>query len=272
MGFPSGNRWRFGGINLDQVTPAGRWAIIELDNTLDMPGVAGNNTRVPLREGRAHVKKYFDERFLTLGMVVYGVNPIELQSIQDTLKQLFGRRNQQLLEQRMPDFSIRQALATVYSTSQRGALGYSSIYPVESGRFTVDFLIPSVFLRSDIQTAPAATLVDASPKNFTITNVGTADDKSSIITMVGPLTNPKLTNNTNGVFVSFTGVLTAGQILIIDTGNYTAAISGANQLDNISHSGDSYFMVLDPDDNLMTIESDVTTTGTVAVSLFPPFQ
>ncbi len=259
-------QWWFDGVNLDQVFGEGRWSIEDLGGAEDIPVVRGNNPEVPLREGRTHVTKYLDQRVISLGMNVAGKVPIDFQDRLDFLKQLFGSRTQKVLRRQMANGSYRQANAEVIST-----LGFNQIRGDHSGRFVVDFLLADPFMRSDIATAPAATTIDASPLAFTIPNPGTGQDRSMIITLTGPLTNPRIDNLTNGIWISFTGVLVALQELIIDVGQFTALIVSANQLDNILHAGDSYFFVLDPGDNSISVTSDVTTTGTVGFSFFPPY-
>lgn len=260
-------QWWFDGVNLDQIFGENRWSIENLSGAEDMAAVRGENPEVPLREGRTHVTKYYEQRTISLGMNIAGKVPIDFQSRLDVLKLLFGSRTQKVLKRQMADGTFRQANAEV-----TGTIGFDQLRGDHSGRFVVDFLLADPFMRSDVATAPAATTIDASPKTFTITNPGTAEDRSMIISLTGPLTNPRVDNLTNGTWVSFTGVASAGQVLVINVANFTAIKVADNVLDNILHAGDSYFFVLIPGDNSISVTSDVTTTGTVGFSFNAPYH
>ena len=135
----------------------------------------------------------------------------------------------------------------------------------------VDFLLADPFFRAPTATAPAPTVINASPKAFTITNPGTAQDRSMIITLGDPLTNPRIDNLTNGTWVSWTGVIDGGKDLVLDVGAFSAQLDGVNALDDLLHAGDPYFLVLEPGANSISVTSDVTTTGTVGFSFNAPF-
>lgn len=61
----------------------------------------------------------------------------------------------------------------------------------------------------------------------TVTNDGVAE-ALPVWTVPGPATNPSLTNITNGQILNFDGIVPAGQTLIVDMANQTAAMAGAN--------------------------------------------
>ena len=267
-------QWWFDGLNLDQVANdlnGGRWAITELASAEDMPVKKGDNPLVPYREGRTHVKKYYDQRVISLGMVIAGPTPADFQARMDILKKTFGKQDQKWLKRQMADGTIRQALAEPFGQSKTGAFRFRSILQDHAGRMVVDFKLSEPVFRAPAPTAPTPTQINASPKTFTINNPGTAQDRSMIITLAGPLTNPRIDNLTNNTWVSWTGVIAGGSNLVLDVGEFTAAKDAVNALDDLLHAGDKYFLVLDPDDNSISVTSDVTTTGTVGFSFNAPF-
>lgn len=70
------------------------------------------------------------------------------------------------------------------------------------------------------------------PRN--IVSVAGVDDAQPIWTIQGPATNPTLTNITTGQTITWTGTVPNGQELVIDMGNMTASLSGANVFEFIT--------------------------------------
>lgn len=69
----------------------------------------------------------------------------------------------------------------------------------------------------------------------TITVEG-VDNAQPIWTVVGPATNPSLTNITTGESIQWTGVVPNGQTLVVNMADMTASLSGANVFEFISGS------------------------------------
>lgn len=253
--------WKFGGTDLGMVANDGRYGISELSSPNDLPETRGKNPVVPLREGTIHSPKIFDERTISLGMWIVGDNRQDFQSRLDTLKQLLGRRQRQTLQRIMEDGSTREAQAEVART-----LGFRKQGPAY-GRFTVDFLLAEPHMRSDTLTDTGSVGISSSPHDFTLNNPGTAEDRSAIITFDGPLENPKLTNQDNGIWVGLIGILGAGSSYEINTAEFSIS---PTDYDILQHSGDNYFMVINPGDNAMRLETD-TTGGSVRIQFYAPY-
>ena len=62
------------------------------------------------------------------------------------------------------------------------------------------------------------------------------DNAQPIWTVVGPATNPSLTNITTGESIQWTGVVPNGQTLVVNMADMTASLSGANVFEFISGS------------------------------------
>ena len=253
--------WEFGGTVLDMVANSGKYGVEEISSPHDLPTVRGENPKVPLREGSIHGTKIFDERVISLGMWVVGSSISDYESRIDTLKKLFGLRSRQTLKRTMGDGSVREAPAEVADT-----LGFNRIGPT-AGRFTVDFLIAEGFMRSNTLTDTGQINISSSPHDFTLTNPGTAEDRSAIITFHGDLEDPKLTNLDNGIWVGIIGALTSGQSYDVDVSEFSIDPS---DYDVLQHSGDNYFMVLNPGDNNMRLETN-TMGGWIQIKFYAPF-
>ncbi|MEN6480905.1 MAG: hypothetical protein ABFD29_01830 [Anaerolineaceae bacterium] len=259
--------WKFGSTDL---TSIGAYSIITFEDANTLPSRRGDNPVIPQREGRLYVPKFYDQRLLSLGMYIKGANRSDFESKIDLFKALFGKGNQQILQRTMADGSVRQVGAEVskFDISQK------------SDRYckaTVDFLLSSPFFRSTSKTS-LTTTIDASPKTFTLTNPGTADDRTAVITLTGPLTNPKIinifTNPVTGlqelVWVGYTGIIAALDTRTIDVGNLTCYSGANNYLNLLSHSGDAYFLLLKAGANTIRVES-ASTGGTVKIEFYAPY-
>lgn len=250
--------WIFGSYNLSDLAQ-----IETLEDSYNLPPVRGDNPEVPLREGRLHVSKFYDQHKLTLGMVCVGATPEEFLRKLELLQMLLGNRTRQYLKKDYGGGTIRQALAEV-----SGNLGFRQLGP-RAAKLTVDFRLAEPFFRSTALTQQIQSIA-TSPTDFTVNNPGTAADRSAVVTFTGPLDHPKLTNQSNSVWVSYEGTLTAGHSVVINTANFTAVYDGVtNVVGNVWHSGDVYFMVLLPGDNSMRMES-ATTGGNVQIQFYPP--
>jgi len=259
--------WKFGSTDL---TSLGAYNVINFEDAQGISKKRGDNPVIPLREGRLFVKKIYDQRPFSLGMFIKGSSRIDFESKMDSFRKLFGPGNQQFLQRTMADGGVRKAAAEVtdFDVSQK-----SNRY----ARVTVDFLLDKPFFRSTVATSDTQT-IDSNPKTYTLTNPGTAEDRSAVITFMGPLSYPKLTNLITdpvtglaaNVWVGYTGALTAGQTVVIDVAAGTCLFNGANALNQLIHSGDTYFMVLKSGANSMKVDSSVT-GGTVKVEFYAPY-
>jgi len=77
---------------------------------------------------------------------------------------------------------------------------------------------------------------DGGTGGATIITVDGVDNAQPIWTVVGPATNPSLTNITTGESIQWTGVVPNGQTLVVNMADMTASLSGANVFEFISGS------------------------------------
>ena len=254
-----GDQWSFGGIDLSL---AGAMNVVDLSDALGMPAVRGDNPEIPMREGRPHVEKMFDQRVITLGIYLMGTSVMDFEATLNEVKLLLGRRTRQTLQRTMADGSLRNVQAEVINLDPK-------LDSPVSARITVDFKLAEPFFRSITQVNQLQA-ISASPTLFTLGNGGNVDDRSAIITLTGPLNYPKLTNVTNGVWVGYNEVIGAGNVVVIDTSAFTCLLGTTNMLNKLVHSGDSYFFKLQPGINSLSLET-LTTGGSVRIQFYPPY-
>ncbi len=80
---------------------------------------------------------------------------------------------------------------------------------------------------STVETSEALTIVAAgTSKTRTLTNAGTVETHP-VVTITGPANNPRLANLTTGEELELTGVLAAGDTLVVDFYDQTVKLNGA---------------------------------------------
>ena len=269
------------------------WTLAGREQT---PPVVGDNIAIPYRNGRVWKPKTFDQRTLTLGMWVIGtdVNGVvpaqgmraQLNSNLRTLKRLFAPRGAQLALQRTLKFvtgtEVHTALGDAYNPSSGGfAAGGGGLgsdqwdfTPVTQtyGTFTVDIVMADPWWYGPQQT-PTLTST-----GLTVTSSGDVEHDHPVITLNGPLTNPRVSNTSVLPFVQvwYNGTINSGHYLTLDCGAFTAIDDLTNsQVGNVFHAGSVHWMVLEPGNNVMTLDRFDTGgnpgTGNAVITYSPPY-
>lgn len=118
------------------------------------------------------------------------------------------------------------------------------------------------------EVADLARAVAASPTDFILTNVGNERSHEISFEFVGPITNPRVENQTNGIYVEALVDVLTGESLIIDGKAFTALLEGVSAIGSIRHSGSRLWMLLEPGANSMRVTS--TAPGGTVTSRFRP--
>lgn len=159
----------------------------------------------------------------------------------DTLTRIFGRRRQLLnVVRNMSDGSSRLALCSVMSTIE------PQLIPITSAQITVELTIPDGFWRDATDTT-LATLAAAFSGRVTALDAATAPMNDMEFDIVGPVTNPRITDNESGHWVQYNGTVASGNTLKMF--NTTMSISGVGfspALANMQHAGDANWLTLYP--------------------------
>jgi hypothetical protein len=256
--------WSFAGVALSTYGK-----VTLMDDYLDMSERRGDNIEIPYLHGRVDVKKFFDERHITIGIGIHRTTIAAIETVFDDLRVTLGLRQQQLLVQTRADASVRQAYARV-----ENVMNVSRDAGGKLAQIVIDFLLAEPFFRDDGLLDQDVT-IDASPKSWTAYNNGTVGERNPTIILTGPLDNVVITNTTNGCILRYNAEIDAGDTvtMTIDAnGQFTATHSVDGEvIGNVEHEGETVLMVLDPAGNDLEIESDTATTGTVQITFYPPY-
>ena len=227
----------------------------------------GENIVIPFHYGRVWNAKYFDERALTLGLEIVTESIAALEDAIDTVKALLGRSTLGELKQVMENGSVRIGYA-----EHIGDLGTTRSSP-NSEKILLELRMPDPFFYAETITEETY-VINTSPKTITMNNSGTVEERKPIITLTGPLEDVQIANETNGVTLNYSGVVPAGETVIISRNiyhEYTALWGAVNVIGRVSHSGSSAFMILSKGDNTIKVYSDLASTGSVKFSFYAPY-
>lgn len=261
-----GSHWAFNGTDfrtLGLITKT-------VDAIGQLPPVRGSNVPVASKRGQFYVNKVLDQRVVDLGFVIPDRQPQVagwpgIAKILDQLATLFSPRAQGPLVLYSPvDGNPRtaQAEVTTWSPADHDTSGLVFLGTAE---FT---LADPCFYGAQVQQTEA---ISASPTDFTFTNPGTVSGSQLQLAFAGPIANPTLTNNTNGISVTCNVSVASGDTLTIDCAAWTASLaSGSNAIGSIVHSGAFAFMEFAPGPNSISVTAS-TPGGTLTVTFQPPY-
>lgn len=258
--------WSFGSTDLSTYG-----VITKMDDYMDLPARRGQNVQIPFKDGTVFVRKFYDERRITFGISILSTSATAQDTLIDSMKTKFSLGTQQVLSCTREDSTVRTANATVDVPMQIQRVTPTFALAV------LEFVLSDPYFRLSTAIADNTLTIDASPKSMTVTNPGSVQERNPTILLTGPLTNPTIVNTsiTPAPTVHYTGAISAGHTVTIvqdSFGQWTAthSVSG-NVIGNVTHSGDSAFLPINPGSNSLLVYSDVTTTGTVKISFYAPF-
>ena len=240
-----------------------------LDDYLDIPERRGDNITVPYRHGTMFAAKYYDQRTITIGIVVTAASATALETAMDTMRTLFSLQTEQTLEMTLSSTAVRNISATV-----ERAIQFNRLAPT-IGRVVVEFVCCSPYWRLSTVITDNTTTIDATPHAMTVANPGTVEEHNATIILTGPLQNTVITNSTTGTSLTYTGTIASPRVVTISRsayGEYTALTDlGANVIGNVTHSGSASLLVFTPGNNTLSITDSTHTSGSVRINFFAPF-
>jgi phage-related protein len=259
--------WTWDGVELNTAA----WWVAEVPEGIGTPALRGSNIKMPLSHGSKYVPKRYDERTILMPMYVLPKSTAgvyggieQLDTNIDYLSGLFGRRGQKVLKRIMADGTERTATAEImqsisFNRSNPGAV-----------KFAVEFLLTDPFFYGT--TATTETIEVDGTETWTHSNPGTAPNMKAEITFTGPLTSPKILNNTTGVWVQYNGTINTGDTVIIDCANFTCMLEGETALTSFRHGGDMNWFPIEPGDNNMVLTCTGSSAGSAAsISYYPAY-
>jgi hypothetical protein len=219
---------------------------------MHVPGLRTPNAAPPSRHGELWTKyKVYEPGTASLSMWVLGCDDSgvvpggstarkEFIKNRDALIQLLtAQQSLRLLQQTMPDGSVRQAYGEVLA-----AIDFSAFNPTDA-RFGVDFNLPYTFWEdATLQTDVAIALASEGVNGGAVTAVPTWDGSNApiedlIIKIKGPAVNPKLIDVWSGHYFQWTGSLLSTDTLVVDSSAWTAVVGATNVIANLAVVGDS---------------------------------
>lgn len=249
------------------------WNISQKTGRYAIPGVRGSNTKVPGLRGASFVRnKPVDVGMWTLSMWILGCFPDGSVPPFGDQRLIFERNWAQLVQHMMsvsepitlhawqPDGSVRTA---------QGSIGGETSGDLQMGGRRAEI----TFIFEILEGAWADTLpyvqvgaAGAHWSNDTLSldglTGGSAPIEDSIITVTGPATNPRVTNQTTDTWVQYNGTLNAGDTWVVDCGQWTSQVNGTGVLTNTQHYGHPRFLVIDNGNNFNSPQVQMTASAT----------
>jgi hypothetical protein len=133
------------------------------------------------------------------------------------------------------DGSIRRALVSFEEMSDPNVMAGGT-----RAEFTVAYTIPSVFWEDEDARTQSATAGAALPKNLDLTSFDnmTGIIEDAVITVAGPVTNPRITDAETGMWVQYTGTIATGTSWVVDAGAFTSKSgTGTDLMKDTTHGG-----------------------------------
>lgn len=218
------------------------------------PERRGSNAILPGIHGRTYVQgKPFDENVLPLTMWALGCETdgsmpsdgkraLQVRENLDALTRMFQPGRLVALQQTV-DTTIRECWGEVVQ-----AIDFTTMAGGTRAEFAVEIRVPGAFWRdtaSTNQTVLTGTGDDVTI-SFSTFGPSTAPLTGMQFDVLGPVTDPILTDPVTGQWVKHTGGVPGSQHLIVDAAAWTATLNGANAIANITHGNGATFLDLSP--------------------------
>lgn len=156
-----------------------------------------------------------------------------------------------------PDGSVRRALVEWTEWSEPEVMAGGT-----RAEFGMGFVIPGVWWEDESATTQDATANATLPKTLDLTfftgMTGVIDD--AVLTVTGPITNPRITEEDSGAYVEYTGTLTAGQTWQVNVASALSMVNSASVMASTKHAG-SYKLLVIPNCYGITDTPRLTLSG-----------
>jgi Phage tail protein. len=252
--------WSFNGCSLSS---KGKWDVEAVIEGIGIPKFRGSDLQVPFQHGKRWIKKRFDRRKLVLSMWIKGADRADLDDNIDTFLKTIGNPGLHTLNHALRSGEIRQAHAELCSEINfvRKSPGYA--------KFALELELADPFFYGTDKTTDTK-MVTSSPFAWTHANEGSAPITAMVITLEGPLSNPIIRNQNNGIWLQYLGTIASGESVVLDTKYYTCLRGTTNMISIVKHGGDAYWMILEAGNNNMELETD-TIGGRITFEYYPAF-
>jgi phage-related protein len=264
------DRWAFGGQDFSNYA----YAVRKVTGADEFPKLRGEDPPFAGLPGRLSLGKLDDARRLALALYVFPMNaagalvePTAVRQARANLEALYailGKGGQQALVRILPDASTRTAQAEVMAVDDFT----DEVSGLVLGIVADFFLADPYFYGADVVDTSRA--IPSSPTTFSLTNPGNVRTHRVQLDFLGPITNPRMTQSTTGIYVQFTGAVASTKHLIVDSEAFTALNDAANVIGSISHAGAFEFFRVEPGANALSVTGSGLSAATRLDTTFRP--
>ena len=136
-------------------------------------------------------------------------------------------------------------------------------------KFALEIELPDPFFYGT-EVATFHQTIDTQTHTFTHEYGGTAPLTALEIRLIGPMSNPMLMNTNNGVWVQYLGNINLGEIVTLNTKDFSCLKSGVNVISTVKHGGDAYWMIFEGGTNNLKVTTE-TIGGAVEIEYYPAY-
>lgn len=258
--------WEYDGIDL---TRHG-YNVRLLGAPFNTPSRRSDNLVIPQKSGMVYVRKALDQRIVSLAMWVKNIpasggaeSEADMLANLDVLRGLFARPGQHELKHQFGNVT-RTVQAEVVNSVEFQPQGKLNVYYL-----TAEFLLADPLWRAQNPTTVGPTNLTTNPQSIGVTNGGSYQVEDAVITLTGEIVDPKLT--VGSIWVKYTGVVPAGQSLVIDCSDWTASLNSVDVSGDISHEGDLIWLIFQPGVNTLAVTCTSVTGATIKVQFTAPY-
>lgn len=247
--------WYFAGISLQNDT----LRVQTVDGYQAVPPMRGSGFVRSAIPGEMFRGKIHGARVLGLGLTLFSravpPDPLLIHTNLDMLSKAFNTQYQteQSLTQYHPDGTVRTAQAHCVGWNPKSTEDNTGAVYKGVAEFLMSdpyFYVPQIGVSGQ-----------AASTSFSITHPGTVRTHHVYVTFHGPsgLTDPTITNNTNGTTFGLYGTWAGNHTAFIDCKAFSAVVDGGNVIGTLTHAGDFPFLVLEPGVNNLTVSAGFST-------------
>lgn len=252
--------WEFNGLSL---TSNRKWDVESAIEGVGIPKYRGSDLQVPFQHGKRWVKKRFDRRKVVLSMWIKGTDRLDLDDNIETFLKAIGKPGLHTLVRTMRNGESRLAQAELCSEINfiRKNPGYA--------KFALEFELADPFFYG-ITLDTEMTSIGSKIQTWNHVYDGSAPCTAMKITLTGPLSSPRITNESNAVWLQYLGEIASGESVVIDTKYFKCTKGVDNMISAIKHGGDTYWMTFEYGTNQMKLETN-TVGGSAKVEYYPAY-
>lgn len=229
------------------------------------PGLAGNNLRVPGKDGEIWQAKDYGTGRVVLDLFVQGTDTDgaipagstaekTFRSNIDALLATFSKRSSLItVDKEIEDGSVRRNFAEVGAVIQPDYFDGNTV-----ATFVVELIFPDPLWK-------ATTLTTSNGTGSLAAFAGiTAPISDAVITVAGPATNPRVTDSVSGAWIQYTGTLASGSSWVIDCAAFSSKIGATSVIASTTFNPGPRFFSLTPGS---TLEPSVALSSGASISI-----